>query len=306
KAEAGDSKYRVGIGRRIALDTGLIGLVARSNQPSLVQEQEKTPGQGFFAESRAVMCHPITYGETLLGILNVERFTSGSFSEEEILILGTLGDLLATALQNVFNFQKMEHESITDSLTGLKTRRYFLEALQSEWKRASRSGRPFSIVMIDLDKFKNVNDTMGHLEGDLVLARIGRILEQKSRSSNVVARYGGDEFVILMPETGVDQAQILSERLRLWIAPDTTLNERQVSGSFGVATFPQHGATAEEILRVADVGMYTAKRSGGNRVCTPEDFAKSESTAAGHRHAVQAHLETFLLREALGPESVED
>src|SRR5262249_28826319 len=153
---------------------------------------------------------------------------------------------------NAFVFQKMQQQSITDGLTGIKTRRYFNEALQSEWKRASRTGRSFSVVLVDLDKFKNINDTMEHLEGDLVLARIGRILEQKSRQSNVVARYGGDEFVILMPETDVEQAQILSERLRLWIATDTALVERQITGSFGVAAFPTHGSTAEDVLRVAD------------------------------------------------------
>ena len=100
-------------------------------------------------------------------------------------------------------------------LRGIKTRRFFFEALSSELKRASRSGRPISVVLMDLDKFKGVNDTKGHLEGDLVLARVGRLLEQKCRQSNVVARYGGDEFIILMPETGVEQAQILAERLRL-------------------------------------------------------------------------------------------
>jgi diguanylate cyclase (GGDEF)-like protein len=97
------------------------------------------------------------------------------------LILNTLADLLATALHNAFVFQKLQQQSITDGLTGIKTRRFFWEALSAEWKRASRSGRPFSVVLIDLDKFKEVNDTMGHFEGDLVLARVGRLLEQKSR-----------------------------------------------------------------------------------------------------------------------------
>jgi len=133
------------------------------------------------------------------------------------------------------------------------------------------------VVVIDLDKFKEVNDTMGHLEGDLVLARIGRILDQKVRQSNVVARYGGDEFVILMPETGVEQANILSERLRLWIATDPFLNERHVTGSFGVATFPLHGATVEDIFRIADEGMYQSKRAGGNKVSTLDLSAESAS-----------------------------
>ena len=88
--------------------------------------------------------------------------------------MSTLADLLATALHNSIVFQKLQQQSITDGFTGIKTRRFFWEALSSEWKRASRSGRPFSIVLIDLDKFKDVNDTFGHLEGDLVLARVGR------------------------------------------------------------------------------------------------------------------------------------
>src|SRR5262249_15203947 len=251
KAEAGSGEYQIGIGKRMPFDTGLIGVVARSSEASVVQENANQQGLALLPESQSVLCHPITYGETLLGVLNVERAGEGAFTTEEVLILGTLGDLLATALQNVFSFQKMEYQSITDSLTGLKTRRFFLEALQSEWKRATRSGRPFSVLMIDLDKFKQVNDGKGHLEGDLVLARIGRLLEQKVRQSNVVARYGGDEFVVLLAETGLEQAQILAERLRVWIASDLMLSERNITGSFGVATFPIHGATVEEVLAVA-------------------------------------------------------
>ena len=143
-----------------------------------------------------------------MGVLNVESRKEDAFMPQDRLIMNTLADLLATALHNSFVFQKLQQQSITDGLTGIKTRRFFFgKHCVRSWKRASRSGRPFSVVLIDLDKFKEVNDGKGHLEGDLVLARVGRLLEQKCRQSNVVARYGGDEFIILMPETGVEQAR---------------------------------------------------------------------------------------------------
>ena len=177
--------------------------------------------------------------------------------------------------------------------------------MSSELKRASRSGRPISVVLMDLDKFKSVNDTKGHLEGDLVLTRVGRLLEQKCRQSNVVARYGGDEFIILMPETGVEQAQILAERLRLWIAQDPMLSEHQITGSFGVASFPVHGFSMEDIIRVADAGMYVSKRKGGDRVSTAEEIAGGES-AAVRRQQISGYIEGFLQREHTGPEHVDE
>jgi diguanylate cyclase (GGDEF)-like protein len=266
KAEAGTTSQT--LGRRIAVGSGVLGKVARTGVSALVQNAG--PGQlaGVLPESRAVLCLPISYGETLLGVLNVESRDENAFAPQDVLILNTLADLLATALHNSFVFRKLQQQSITDGLTGIKTRRFFWEALSSEWKRASRSGRPFSVVLVDLDKFKEVNDSLGHLEGDLVLARVGRLLEQKCRQSNVVARYGGDEFIILMPETGIEQAQVLAERLRLWVATDPMLEEHHITGSFGVASFPVHGFSMEDLIRVADAGMYVAKHAGGNQVST--------------------------------------
>jgi diguanylate cyclase (GGDEF)-like protein len=301
KAEAGTTAKA--LGRRVPLGAGIVGRVARSNEMALVQNTGEEPLGALLDDAKSVLCIPIAYGDSLLGILNVESRREDAFGQQEVLILRTLADLLATALHNAFVYQKLQQQSITDGLTGIKTRRFFVEALQSEWKRASRSGRPFSVVLADLDKFKEVNDSMGHLEGDLVLARVGRLLEQKCRQSNVVARYGGDEFVILMPETGLEQAQVLSERLRLWIATDPMLNERHISGSFGVASFPVHGATAEEIIRVADAGMYVAKHDGGNRVATVEDFADGGTS---HRQLVSAFIEGFLHREHTGPELIDE
>jgi diguanylate cyclase (GGDEF)-like protein len=303
KAEAGTTAKA--LGKRVPLGVGIAGRVARTGETALVQNAGQGHLLGVLPQSRAVLCIPITYGETLLGVLNIESERENAFSSQDVLILNTLADLLATALHNSFVFQKLQQQAITDGLTGVKTRRFYWEALTSEWKRASRSGRPFSVVLIDLDKFKEVNDVLGHLEGDLVLARVGRLLEQKCRQSNVVARYGGDEFIILMPETGVEQAQILAERLRLWIATDPMLAEHHISGSFGVASFPVHGFSVEDIIRVADAGMYVSKHAGGNRVATAEEYAEGE-TAAVQRQLISGYIEGFLQREHSGPEHLEE
>jgi diguanylate cyclase (GGDEF)-like protein len=303
RAEAGATAHSRG--KRIPLGTGIVGRVARSNERALVQNAGDGHLVGVLPDSRAVLCIPITYGESLLGVLNVESRQENAFSSQDVLIMSTLADLLATALHNTFVFQKLQQQSITDGLTGIKTRRFFWEALSSEWKRASRSGRPFSVVLIDLDKFKDVNDTFGHLEGDLVLARVGRLLEQRCRQSNVVARYGGDEFVILMPETSIDQAHALAERLRLWLAQDAMLAEHHISGSFGVASFPAHGFSAEDIIRVADAGMYSAKHSGGNRVSMVEEFGDGENTGA-QRQQLSTYIESFLQKDRTRPKDLED
>ncbi|HYG99863.1 MAG TPA: diguanylate cyclase [Terriglobales bacterium] len=306
KAEAGTAERA--LFKRVPLGYGIMGRVARTSETVLLERlsldcdpqlQTVLPG------ARSVLCVPVSYSETLLGVLNVESTRENAFLQQEVLILRTLADLLATALHNVFVFQNMQQQSITDSLTGVKTRRFFIEALQAEWKRASRSGRPFSVVLLDLDNFKEVNDTRGHLEGDLVLARVARVLEQKCRQSNVVARYGGDEFVILMPETNLEQGQALSERLRLWLSTDPMLRDLRITGSFGLATYPLHGTLAEEVLRVADAGMYVSKHAGGNRVSTAEEFVESEQVAL-KRELLTAYVQGFVQREHTGPESVEE
>jgi len=304
KAEAGVTTEAL-VGKRIPLGSGILGRVARTGETALIQTTGQDHLQGVLPDSRSVLCIPITYGESLLGVLNVESRREDAFSPQDKLIMNTMADLLATALHNAFVFQKLQQQSITDGLTGLKTRRFFWEALSSEWRRASRSGRPFSVVLIDLDKFKEVNDSLGHLEGDLVLARVGRLLEQKCRQSNVVARYGGDEFIVLMPETGVEQAQVLAERLRLWINTDAMLSEHKITGSFGVASFPVHGFSAEDIIRIADSGMYVSKRKGGDQVSTAEEFAEGESVAM-QRQLISGYIEGFLQREHTGPEHLEE
>jgi diguanylate cyclase (GGDEF)-like protein len=291
KAEAGTTEHA--LGKRIPLGVGIAGKVARTSDTVL--QQDGGPLQSILPGAQSVLCIPISYSESLLGLLNVESCQLRAFQQDEIMMFKTLADVLATALHNVFVYQKMEQQSITDSLTGLKTRRFFDEALQSEHKRGLRSGRAYSVVVVDLDKFKRVNDDMGHLEGDLVLTRVARILEQKARQSNIVARYGGDEFIVLMPETGAEQANILSERLRLWIATDAMMQERGVTASFGVAEFPLHGSTIHEVVRMADVAMYQSKRAGGNRVSVAE--TRKEIAPDQQKQLIALHLEGLLRRE---------
>src|ERR1700688_3291522 len=303
KPEAGATAHAMG--KRVPLGIGILGRVARTGERALVQNGVEGQMGAILPDSRSVLCIPITYGETLLGALNIESRNESAFSPQDVLILNTLADLLATALHNAFVFQKLQQQSITDGLTGIKTRRFFWEALSAEWKRASRSGRPFSVVLIDLDKFKEVNDTMGHFEGDLVLARVGRLLEQKSRQSNVVARYGGDEFIVLMPETGAEQAQVLAERLRQWLASDPMLAEHHITGSFGVASFPMHGFSIEDIIRVADAGMYVSKRSGGNSVPPAQKFVEDQPFPR-QRQQISSYIEGFLQRERTGPDQIEE
>jgi len=277
KAEAGTSPIRLADhkgGRKSSLDAGLIGRVTRSGKAVLVAEASGDYFSGMFENSRSGACLPIVYAEQMFGVLNIESEKPSGLREEDLPILKTMAGHLATALHNAFTFERTQEQAITDGLTGVKTHRYFMEALNGEWKRATRSGRVFSLLVLDLDRFKQVNDTLGHLEGDLVLVRLGRILEERCRKSNVVARYGGDEFMVLMPETTTDQAHKLADRLRLWIATDPLFAERRLTASFGVSTYPYHGHTPEEIIRVADAGMYIAKHQGGNHVAVAEQFRR--------------------------------
>jgi diguanylate cyclase (GGDEF)-like protein len=258
----GHSSLPDGLGR-VGMGVGLVGQAVRTGQMVLVEDVGHSPNaMPVYPNSESALAIPLIWGNKTLGVLNIESGRPRAFGREQILVLKTMADQLGAALDNIMAFEHMQQQAVTDSLTGLKTRRYFAESLHSEWKRAQRTGRPFSVLLIDLDNFKSINDSHGHLVGDKVLCAVSRILEQKCRGSNIVARYGGDEFTILLPETSMEQARTLSFRLGVWIALDPQLEMLGVHASFGLGCYPEHGATPEDILRSADTAMYQSKRTG--------------------------------------------
>src|SRR6201997_2839211 len=306
QAEAG--KRRGALGERIPLGMGLIGQVARNGQ--LAAYNANIPADAgckpLLPDSLAAIALPVFYAEQLHGILYVESSQPADFSEEEVLLLRTLADLIAGALHNALSFQKAQEQAITDGLTGVKTHRFFMEALSAEWKRSTRAGRAFALVLMDLDRFKFVNDFYGHLEGDLVLQRVGHILETNCRRSDVVARYGGDEFVILMPETNMEHARQLATKLRGWVSADPLLREKNISASFGIACYPLHGSSPQELIQVADASMYLSKHQGGNTVSTADHVDPNEARR-WKRDVLEAYLGVTLKRLfTTGPEAFEE
>lgn len=302
EAEAGYGKEL--LGRRIGRDEGLSGAAARGNAPVVANSVLRDPRYvALHPGVRSALSLPMRYQDRLLGVLSLESLREHCFFQEEALTLQTLADQIAIALHNARAYQVALEHSITDGLTGLKTHRYFREMLDAEWRRSTRARRRFSLIMMDLDGFKRVNDQHGHLEGDKVLVAVARLLDSRSRQSNVAARYGGDEFAILLPEATTEQAEILAERLRAAVGADEFLHAHGATASFGIATFPDHGPTQEEILRFADSGMYLAKHYNGNCVKTASLMPKNGDSDRNQR-LLEAYLGVAVKRMfSTGPDA---
>jgi diguanylate cyclase (GGDEF)-like protein len=244
---------------------GIAGRVFLTAKPIVVNNIRK---DNVFVDSeasyvRSIACIPMIVYNDVIGVINVTNKRYGmQFTDDDVEMLKAVADQAAVAI----NKAQLWDMAVTDSLTGLYVRRYFMVKLHEEVHRAERYNNILSIVMADLDRFKNINDTYGHDVGDRVLKEIGRFLQQNVRDLDMVARYGGEEFVIMIPEAAKDAAYSMSERLRKKFSRLKFENLPQITISLGIATFPFDGKQPEDLLKKADAAMYAAKKAGRNQV----------------------------------------
>lgn len=219
---------------------------------------------------KSLLCMPILYKGRLSGILYMENnLADNAFTDDRLDLLNMISTQAAISIENARLFE----QATTDGLTKLIVHRYFQYLLDQEIGRASRYKRPFSLVMMDIDNFKNFNDTYGHQLGDVVLRQVANTIKDHVRTEDIVARYGGEEFVLVMPETEIHQALSVCEKIRSLIENlpipygDQVLN---VTISQGVATFPHHADTKDALITSADNALYMSKRNGKNCVSAGE------------------------------------
>ncbi len=207
---------------------------------------------------------PLLTGSQVVGVMNLMRLGSGGFSQAETSLLRLLADQAAIAIANARLHEAISKQAYTDILTGLPNRRALDERLEEEVKRAGRSGHPLAVVMMDLDGFKYINDTFGHAVGDEVLQQAFGNLKGHIRAGDFLARYGGDEITLILPNTTLEQARVvvakLQRRLRTSVVPLPDGSNAILNLSGGIAVMPNHARTAPDLLRAADEALYRAKR----------------------------------------------
>ena len=277
---------------RLQRGEGIAGWVAEHNAPLIVDDVTADPrfAARFDKTSRfhtkSILCVPLAIKGRVLGVIElVNGEGDGSFSTEDLRILSTVAEFSAIAIENAQNFAKVQELTVLDDHTGLFNSRHLKRTLEQEIIRATRFGHPVSLVFFDLDYFKRVNDTYGHQAGSKLLAEVGRLLLGTLRSTDVPVRYGGDEFVVLLPETSKDQAMECAKRLRSEISHWKFLAEEpygplQITASLGVASFPDDARAPDELLRRADDAMYRVKaeRRDGVAAALPQQTAVPEQS----------------------------
>lgn len=246
----------------------------RLGRPHVVRPQNTVRCAHASEATHGYVCMPVQGQGQVVGLLHFAFDIGGRsvrFPAETERRLRALSDSVGPALANLKLRDALRMLALRDGLTGLYNRRYLEEALQRELSRATRSAKPFSLIMIDIDHFKRFNDKFGHDAGDFVLSTFARAIAGGIRSSDVACRYGGEELAIILPEAGAEGAAGRAEALRAAIRA-TVLSHRGQSlpgatASFGVASYPAHAANIEDLMKAADKALYLAKESGRDRVC---------------------------------------
>jgi diguanylate cyclase (GGDEF)-like protein len=245
---------------------GLTYSVAKSGERIIVEDILDHPlYQGAPGEwAGSIIGIPLKFSNSIVGVMNLSRTISGEFTSAELRLLGLLADQAAVAISNARLHKFMMEMANTDSVTGLPNRRALDERLQEEFRYAQRMSSLFSVVMMDLDNFKKVNDTLGHTAGDSVLHSVFNYLAEKMRSTDFLARYGGDELTLVMRNTGLEVAEIVTRKLIELMKeynPPMLANHRiQLGITAGIAVYPLHSHNPGDLLRAADAALYQAKK----------------------------------------------
>jgi diguanylate cyclase (GGDEF)-like protein/putative nucleotidyltransferase with HDIG domain len=215
---------------------------------------------------RSLVYLPLSVTDRTIGTLILASRKPNAYSRRQIRLLEKVALQIAAPVENAQLYARLEQKSRIDELTGLYNRRHFEERLKEEVSRHSRYGDVFSIFMLDLDNFKAYNDTYGHPAGDVLLSQIGKIIKGSVRNVDQAFRYGGDEFVVILPQTTREDAHVVAERVRRQIAGSMEKKAITVTSSIGLANYPSDGVVADELVDVADNALYHAKRAGGNQI----------------------------------------
>lgn len=232
-------------------------------EKNILQEKERV--------TRSLISTPLAVGDHVLGILRIDSVDEDHFSTEDLRFLSRIADLGALALESAQLYEHIQDLAIRDSLTGLYLRRYFLERMTEELPRQLKRKTELSFLMMDLDYFKDYNDRFGHVAGDIVLKMLGGILIKNfKKAGNIICRYGGEEFAVMLPDCARDEAYKLAEKFRKEVEGTEIILRREktkITISVGVACFPSQTQMKEELIQKADEALYAAKKKGKNQVC---------------------------------------
>ncbi|MEI6207128.1 MAG: sensor domain-containing diguanylate cyclase [Desulfuromonadales bacterium] len=260
-------------GSRLKCGEGIAGWVALHGQSLLVPDVSRDDRfADYIADKlsfaiRSIVCVPMKIKEQVIGVIElINSYEEPDFDDSDILIVSAIADFAAIAMDNARNYERICELVVTDDLTGLYNSRRFGQLIDDELYRSIRYRDEMSLVFLDLDHFKSVNDTHGHLVGSRILGEFGKLLGRHIRSSDKAARYGGDEFAIILPHTGKENAVKMAENLLDIMKNTTFMSDDNVTipltASFGVASYPEDAGIKADLIRAADVAMYSAKEGG--------------------------------------------
>ncbi len=262
---------------RFKADRGITGWVLEKGLPLIIQDVSEDvrfdrQADGFQKlKIKSLIYVPLKVQGRLVGILRLINKRQGTFfTDEDLKLLMNISNCIAITLEQASLNRKIEEISITDDLTGLYNIRYLNQSMAFEIERSLRYGSLFSLIFMDIDDLKKVNEKFGHLTGSKVLVETARLLQDNLRKVDITIRYGGDEFVIILPQTTKEAGFLVAERLRKVVEKNIFLKKEdghiRITASFGVASFPDHAKNKEELLKIADKAMYRGKLSTKNVV----------------------------------------